>query len=234
MQFRTSHYVIPLVAMLTGIFFQYSGIDIWFEHFFYDEAQHAWPYDHNWLASDVIHRGGQFVMMVYAKGLLVFAIFTLLIKKLKVYRKAAWFLVLASLTGVAIIGELKNITHIYSPWDLLVFGGEYPHIRLFDTVASTAPVGHAFPAGHAGGGFALLSFYFWFREKNHSCRYYFLAVALGMGLIFGLEQDIRGAHMLSHDLFAFAICWLACMGWAVVFFSQKLSFAFVRTKQVSG
>lgn len=225
MQFRTWHYVLPVFAMLTGILFQYSGIDIWFEHFFYDEKHHTWPYDHNWFASHVIHRGGQFVMMLYAKGLVIFAICTLFIKKLRTYRKAAWYLVLASLTGVAIIGKLKEITHIYSPWDLLVFDGKYPHIRLFDTVTSSAPVGYAFPAGHAGGGFALLSFYFLFREKEHPFRYYFLAAALGVGLIFGLAQDIRGAHMLSHDLFSFALCWLGCMGWYLLFFTKSPSFA---------
>lgn len=232
MRFRKIHYVPPVLAILAGIFFQYTGIDIWFEHFFYDQSHHIWSYNHNWLASNVIHHGGQLVVKFIALGMLLFAISTLFIKKLKIYRKASWYVVLASFTGAAIIGELKNITHIYSPWDLLVFDGKYPHIRLFDTVVSSAPVGHAFPAGHAGGGFALLSFYFLYREKEHSYRYYFLVVALCIGLIFGIEQDIRGAHMPSHDLFSFAICWLACMGWTVLFFAHKPKFAFYQNKTI--
>ncbi|MEJ2142934.1 MAG: PAP2 family protein [Gammaproteobacteria bacterium] len=234
MQFRKIHYALPVLAMLAGIFLQYAGVDVWFEHFFYDETHHLWPYDHNWLASNVIHRGGQFVMKIIALGMLIFAISSLFIKKLKIYRKASWYLVLASFTSAAIIGELKSITHIYSPWDLLIFGGKYPHIRLFDAVASSAPVGHAFPAGHAGGGFALLSFYFLYREKDHSYSYYFLVVALSIGLIFGIDQDIRGAHMLSHDLFSFAICWLTCMLWTVLFFTDKPIITFARSKQLPG
>jgi membrane-associated PAP2 superfamily phosphatase len=99
---------------------------------------------------------------------------------------------------------------------LQIFGGLYPNIRLFDTVAQSLPVGHAFPAGHSSGGFALLSIYFMARRHQYRHSSLFLYAALGLGLIFGFDQQIRGAHMLSHDLFSLAICWSSCLIWSAL------------------
>jgi membrane-associated PAP2 superfamily phosphatase len=30
---------------------------------------------------------------------------------------------------------------------------------------------------------------------------------LSVGLIFGISQQLRGAHFISHDLWTLAICW---------------------------
>jgi membrane-associated PAP2 superfamily phosphatase len=222
MAFRTIHYILPLLAVITGILFQYTGVDIWFAHLFYDEAHHNWLFKDSWLTSRLLHRDGQLTVSLIGVGIIIFAIATMLSGQLKRYRREALFLVLASLTGVAIVGELKRITHIYSPWDLLSFGGKYPHVRLFDPVPGSVPVGHAFPAGHAAGGFALLCFYFLFRIKQPARRYLYLMLAVFTGLVFGIDQDIRGAHMLSHDLFSFAICWSVCMAWSMMFFRQEI------------
>ena len=32
-------------------------------------------------------------------------------------------------------------------------------------------------------------------------------IGLGLGLLFGIGQQLRGAHFLSHDLWSLAICW---------------------------
>ena len=110
---------------------------------------------------------------------------------------------------------------MYSPWDLSQFGGHYPHIRLFDHVAQNSPVGLAFPAGHAGGGYILLSLYFVLREYTHRYRHLLLAVAAIIGMTFGVAQQIRGAHVLSHDLTTIAICWLTCLMWAKLMLQRK-------------
>jgi membrane-associated PAP2 superfamily phosphatase len=38
-----------------------------------------------------------------------------------------------------------------------------------------------------------------------------LGFGLAAGLIFGLAQQLRGAHFLSHDLWALAISWLVAL-----------------------
>ena len=221
MPFRTLHYLIPIIAAVLGILSQYVGLDIWLAQQFYDPQQHIWPYQDNWLTQTVIHRGGRDLIGLLVIGTLVFFIMSLLVARWRPWRLAAGYLLVASLSGMLIISQLKSHTHIYSPWDLKMFGGLYPHIRLFDTVSQNSPVGFAFPAGHAGGGYALLSIYFLLRQTVHRYRHYFLLIALLVGMIFGIDQQIRGAHMLSHDLFTFSICWMSCLVWAKLFFNRQ-------------
>ena len=38
-----------------------------------------------------------------------------------------------------------------------------------------------------------------------------MASALVIGLVFGIAQQLRGAHFLSHDLWALMVCWLVAL-----------------------
>ncbi len=215
MKLSLPHYLFPVICILAGIASQYSGLDIRLEQFFYNDQLQLWPYKETWVTQDLLHRGGRDAVALVIIGMFLFLLATLFNDRLTPYRRNASFLLLSSLTGIGLVALLKASTHIYTPWDLQVFGGLYPNIRLFDPVANDLPVGHAFPSGHASGGFALLSFYFLARSHRHRYSPFFLYAALGLGLIFGLDQQIRGAHMLSHDLFSLAICWFSCLAWSV-------------------
>ncbi len=216
MKLSLPDYLFPVVCMLAGLVSQYSGLDIGLERFFYDEQQHLWPYQDSWLTEDILHKGGRDAVALVILSMLLFFIATLFNKGLMQYRRTAGFMLLSSLTGIGLVAALKSITHIYTPWELQVFGGQYPDIRLFDTVADGLPVGHAFPAGHASGGYALLSIYFAARSHHYRHSVPLLYFALGMGLLFGIAQQVRGAHMLSHDLFTLAICWSSCLVWSAL------------------
>ncbi len=208
------HYVFPIICVLAGIASQYSGLDISFEQIFYDHQHHLWPYKETWLTQNLLHQAGRDFVALVVIGMILFFIATLLNNRMQRYRRSAGFLLLSTLTGIGLVAALKSSTHIYTPWDLKIFGGLYPNIRLFDSVPANMPVGHAFPAGHASGGFALLSLYFLTLGHQLRHRKLFLYAAVGLGLLFGLDQDIRGAHMLSHDLFSLAVCWSSCLIWA--------------------
>ncbi len=43
-------------------------------------------------------------------------------------------------------------------------------------------------------------------------------IGLVAGLIFGISQQLRGAHFLSHDLWSLTICWLVALGFFYLFF----------------
>ena len=216
MKLSLPHYLFPVICTLAGLASQYSGLDIGLERFFYDYQHHLWPYKDTWILQSLLHKGGRDVVVLVVIGMILFSVATLYKDELARYRRNASFLLLSTLTGIGLVALLKASTHIYTPWDLKVFGGLYPNIRLFDPVASSLPVGHAFPSGHASGGFALLGFYFMARNHRHHHSALLLYVALGMGLIFGVDQQIRGAHMLSHDLFSLAICWSSCLVWSAL------------------
>ena len=47
-----------------------------------------------------------------------------------------------------------------------------------------------------------------------------LCLGLGMGLLFGISQQFRGAHFLSHDVWTAAICWFAALALHVAMFPR--------------
>jgi membrane-associated PAP2 superfamily phosphatase len=212
--------VAPFFLILTAVFFEYSGFDSWWVSHFYDARTHSWPFKDHWLFQTVIHQGGKDLDI--AAGLLWLALFALswFAPTLKNQRRLLVYFLVATGTGPLLVGAGKHLAHIYTPWDLAIFSGTLPHIRLFDPVPTGLPVGHAFPAGHASGGYAFLSLYF-AMDRLGSCRkIYGLVTGLGLGLVFGLGQQIRGAHFPSHDLFTLVICWYAALVFYFIFFPE--------------
>lgn len=69
-----------------------------------------------------------------------------------------------------------------------------------------------FPAGHASAGYAWLCLYYFALLWRPSWRWAGLWIGLGAGLVFGISQQLRGAHFLSHDVATALICWLLSLG----------------------
>jgi membrane-associated PAP2 superfamily phosphatase len=214
----TLYLVIPVFAFMVAIAAQYSGLDMWLEHFFYNEQTHSWPYKSLFVTSVLLHTWAKNLIVVFALLNLAAIVAALFVERLKPYLKYLSYTFIAAASGPLLVSVLKAVTHIYVPWDLVVFGGDMPHVRLFDSVASTAPVGHGFPGGHSSGGFAYLSLYFALLMLNKNYKNLGILVPVTVGIVFALDQEIRGAHFLSHDLISFAICWSLALFWAIVFF----------------
>lgn len=201
----------PLPLLLLAVIFQYSDLDVWWVSHFYDFQNQMWPYKHHWFFEGFIHSGGRWFYWVAVLICLLAFIVSNFQQDIKRYRKTLLYLLLATLAGPVLVVIGKNLTHIYTPWDLQMFGGAQPYIRLFDPVPAGAPIGHACPAGHAALGYSFFSLYFSLRYAHPSYRTFGFLTAIGLGLIFGLGQQIRGAHFPSHDLFSLATCWYAAM-----------------------
>ncbi|MGK2945788.1 MAG: phosphatase PAP2 family protein [Desulfuromonadales bacterium] len=212
-RFSFVNFCVPCVSLLLAVCLEYTGLDVWLSRLFYDSDRGLWPYKTHWLTEDLLHRGGRFLVITLAILLLCLFAGSLLRPGLKPYRLDLAFVLVAGLSGPAIIGGLKSLTHIYSPWELLIFGGNQPYIRIFDHVPVHAPVGHAFPAGHASGGFAWFGIFFALRRRGIPWHQFSLLLPLLLGFVFGLGQQARGAHFLSHDLVTLAICWLSTVVW---------------------
>ncbi len=204
-------FIYPCLLLLTAIIFEYSGFDIWWDSHFYNFHQHVWPYRHHWLFDTILHSGGQmfdkFVILLWLIIFITVHFKTSLFR----YRKITRYFFCASAVGPIIVGILKSTTHIYTPWDLVIFNGKMPYIRIFDAVPPDAPVGFAFPAGHASGGYCFLSLYFVLHQICPRQMKYGLWVGLLLGIIYGAGQQVRGAHFPSHDLFTLVICWYSAL-----------------------
>lgn len=212
---------VPCTAALLAIGTEYSGLDLWLSRFFYDADLGLWPYRSYWLTEDLLHRGGRHLVVALAVVVLLLFIGSFMRAGLKPYRKDFAFVLLAGLSGPAVVGAFKALSHIYSPWDLQLFGGVQPYLRIFDAVPADAPVGHAFPAGHASGGFAWFSVFFALRRHVVPFYQVSLLLPLLLGFGFGIAQQARGAHFFSHDLATLGTCWLCAVIWTRVFYARE-------------
>lgn len=210
--------LIPIFVLMIAIASEYSGFDMWLESFYYDVKTHSWPYKSLFITSVVLHTWAKYFIVFLALINFLTIIATFFVKPVATYRKYLIYTFVAAVSGPLVVGWLKDITHIYIPWDLTLFGGDKPHIRLFDSITIGAPVGHGFPGGHSSGGFSYLSLYFCLLIIHRQYRYYVLAIPMILGIVFSIDQEMRGAHFISHDLVSFAICWSLSLSWFLVFF----------------
>lgn len=179
---------------------------------FFDVEAGVWRGAHSWWANALLHTGGGWLVRAVVAAVLSIWIATFIAEPLRHCRRAAAYFLTAVLLTVGIVGALKHFTNVDCPWDLSPFGGRFPYVPLFADRPDTLRAAHCFPAAHAGSGYALMALYFVFRDVDRRKARAGLAAAIATGLIFGLAQQSRGAHFLSHDLWSAMIAWSVCSG----------------------
>jgi membrane-associated PAP2 superfamily phosphatase len=119
---------------------------------------------------------------------------------LPLWRKPALLVLLSIIFVPLAVALLKSVTGVYSPVDMLQYGGKHPHIGLLEqlwTYGKTAG-GRSFPAGHASGGFALVALYYLPVRSGYKKILFSAGLLTGWGM--GLYQMARGEHFFSHTL----------------------------------
>lgn len=181
---------------------------------FFDRATATWAGAATWWAADLIHTGG--ALLVRIVGLAAFAVWVASFRsgRLRAWRAQAGYVVLALILSTSAVGGLKQLTRVDCPRDLAGYGGERPYAVLLADRPAQARQGRCYPGSHAASGFALTAFYFALRDRRPKLARGVLAAALGIGIVFSLGQQARGAHFLSHDLAGAALAWfLALVLW---------------------
>jgi membrane-associated PAP2 superfamily phosphatase len=177
-----------------------------------DTAQWLGKGNGEWWARGLLHTGGRWVVRGVAAAALVLWALSFAVASLGAWRRSAGFVLLAMLLATLIVGGLKTVTNVDCPWDLTGFGGQSPYVALFADRPDSLSQAQCFPGAHASSGFALLCFYFVFRDRSRHAARWALAGALAVGIAFSIGQEARGAHFLSHDLTSAAIVWLVQLG----------------------
>lgn len=211
--FYLRHLWMPL-AVFAGLSMLLMGLhgDLWLADRLYAMEGHAWTLQNGYVTQDLLHAAGrQASKDVWFALALVLAI-SLFARPLKQWRRPLAYLLVATLLSTAAVGLLKRWTNMDCPWDLLRYGGDKAYYGLFTHRPSM--LGHAkcFPAGHASAGYAWMALYFFFLAARPRWRWWGLGFALALGLVFGIAQQLRGAHFLSHDVCALVVCWLVALG----------------------
>lgn len=111
--------------------------------------------------------------------------------------------------GPLVVGILKATSAHSCPWDLIEFGGKAVSWPLFSSVPAESGPGHCFPGGHASSGFGVMALFFWFWPRRPALAWCCFALGITLGMVMGYGQLMRGAHFLSHNLWAGWWVWLS-------------------------
>ncbi|MEJ2399910.1 MAG: phosphatase PAP2 family protein [Xanthomonadales bacterium] len=218
-RFWVVHFWLPLLVFaLLAVVFETTPLDLWIADVLFALEGGRWTLQHHWFTYDVMHHYGKLALIAFGLGVLVLAVLSCCLERLKPWRWPLAYLATGLVLVPATIGFGKHFSDVPCPWDLARYGGEdaYRHSLdyAFGWVGSHSR--SCFPAGHAAGGFGLLVVYFaaWPYARRPA---WFLLPGLLVGEAFGLAQQVRGAHFVSHDLWTLALTWFAALGLFVLF-----------------
>ena len=200
-----------VLAALVGFFgFHGTGgewLDFQVQAWFWDGRDWLIPKNSGWF-HQVAYKGPKVVLYAFALWLLWAMAFPARSPAWLGRRRAAYLFISMAVISVVCV-QLRAVSQMATPRDLTVFGAIAPnawdHLLLFDAKPANYP-SHAFPAGHASGGFALLSLAFAWATASSRRRGFLIGCAYGGAM--GLYQIARGEHFLSHTLATAALAWL--------------------------
>ncbi|MGO1000671.1 phosphatase PAP2 family protein [Lysobacter sp. CA196] len=211
-RFLRAHLVAPsLVWFALTVWAMGAGGDVWLADRFYAWQGGRWALQNAYLTEQLIHRFGRDASTAAWCGVLALWIVARLRPGLSEWRRPLAYLLLSTVLAIALVSALKSLTDMDCPWDLSRYGGANEFFGLFASRPPGLARGRCFPAGHASAGYAWVALYFFFPVVQPHLRWLGLAIGLGLGLLFGVSQQLRGAHFLSHDLWTLGIAWSATL-----------------------
>jgi membrane-associated PAP2 superfamily phosphatase len=195
-------WTVASLALLLG--WDASGLDLPMARWF--GQQDGFPLREYWLLSDVLHDAARRLSWVAFAWLIAGVWWPTGVLR-RMARSQRLQLALTTLLTVLVINVFKHTSLTSCPWDLAEFGGMSDYVSHWRWGIADGGGGHCFPAGHASAGFAFVGGYFVLRSGSPGHARAWLLAALGAGLVFGLAQQVRGAHFMSHTLWTGWLCW---------------------------
>ena len=198
-----------LGSLLLLLVWDYSSLDLAMARWF--GAAGGFALQSHWLRRNVLHddvRPWPWVLELF----LLVGMFAPVgsLARLPMARRVQ--LALTTLAALLAVSTLKLHSHTSCPWDLQAFGGVATHVSHWAWGVRDGGSGGCFPAGHASAGFAFVGGFFAFRQALPRTARRWLAGAMLAGLVFGLAQQVRGAHYMSHTFWTAWLCWSVAAG----------------------
>lgn len=193
---------------------KYTCLDLLIQQHFYRPESRDWiitPMLHKQLTF-IFYKGLKILLALTAAGCLISLIASLKYPFLHPYRKPAFIMLLSIIFVPLIVASAKYITNVYCPYQLNLYNGLYPFVRILDPYPDwfvQPKPGRCFPAGHATAGFAFMALYYCFQTRRS--RLLGLMAGTFLGLIAGAYQMLRGQHFLTHTLFSMVAAFMVIM-----------------------
>jgi len=199
-----------LVLLISFLIFEFTKIDLFIQDFLYNAESSQWILDRNAeLPRLLLYDGIKKIYIIFVLAVLLSLVFFRRHPVIANNKKGLLIVLLSCLTVPLFIGFLKSVTNIPCPKDIQHYGGNYPYVTVLskypDTFHQKSNI-QCYPAGHASGGFALMSLFFLFASKRK--KKIALISAITTGWIIGGYKMIIGDHFFSHTLMTMIISWL--------------------------
>ncbi|WOX05817.1 phosphatase PAP2 family protein [Microbulbifer pacificus] len=206
-----------LVQLAAGFFLlgvtlllcELSRIDLWVQDKFYISGAAGWVIGkHDELLRVFFYTGPKAALKILAGLALVAVIFSRKIPWVHNRKQGMLIVLLSTVVTVTLVGLLKGATHVPCPSQLTLYDGSYPYSTFWAHLLSPEQAARArcFPAGHASGGFALLSLAFLFRSRKN--RWIGFGIGMALGWTLGVYKMAIGDHFLSHTLVTMCLAWI--------------------------
>lgn len=197
------------------------GYDLRLGHAFYLGGE--WLGSGYWWVETILHEGAQQFVISLGSIAALALLASIWVESLRVWRRPLTYFTLNLAIATGMVAALKSISGIPCPWSLKEFGGSLPVITILDAFHGGTPGGSCFPAAHAACGYSFFSLYFLLRDTRPRLAPVGLAAALAIGLVFGITQQVRGAHLVTHDIASAAICWVVALLLYAIAFGQDVA-----------
>jgi len=196
---------------------QFTSIDLWLAVSHFDVATQRFAWRDHWFAAVMMHRWVKVPLILFGATLLLLALSETLWRWPRLQAADRWRLRSSAALALCIplsISLVKQFSASHCPWSLERYGGQTPYLRLLDALPAGFDPGACFPAGHASSALWLAGLCVWWLPHRPRAAAVVFAAGLAAGLGLGWVQQMRGAHFLSHTLWA---VWIAAAWvWALL------------------
>ena len=225
MQLNKHIFITAAILFVSIYIFGASELDLRVQDLFYNFDTHQWilpwslePY--KFLFYDGIKK----LLILFGVVMLVLLVFFRKKSFLQGYQKGLLVVVLAAILVPAISSGMKKYTNMPCPRDEVRYGGEYPRTAVWERYSEEFKLTHkrtkCWPAGHASGGFALMSLFFLFHSRKN--RFLALGGAIAVGWAMGGYKMIIGDHFFSHTFITMVLSWLLILIIARIVYGKEI------------
>jgi membrane-associated PAP2 superfamily phosphatase len=207
-----THVALPIIVLLVAscVLIGLHG-DQAIAGWLYAWEGHQWALKDAWLTEQLIHKLGRYLSVGAGVGVLLAAIVCEWRADLRPWKRPLLRLFASVALSALVVSLAKRASGMDCPWDLEAFGGTREFFGFLDARPGGMRASGCFPAGHASAGYGWLALYFFALDVRPKLRFVGLGVGAALGVVFGVSQQMRGAHFLSHDLWTAAICWFVAL-----------------------
>lgn len=202
-----------VILLICLAFIDYNNLDIKLQSLFFNFETKEWlVHRDDQVLKFWFYRLPKYIIITYGVGILLWLSDLRYKKTSPELQIKLSFLVFSLILIPLLVALLKHYSPIYCPNHITEFYGGHPFISPFDIFNYDVffnNTGKCSPAGHASGGFSLISLYFVI--PNNIFKKLALIFGLSMGSIMGFYQLAKGAHYLSDTLITLAIAYLVCI-----------------------